>query len=195
MVILPQERLQILQELHEGHPGISRMKALARQYVWWPGLDKDIKEKVQCCSNCQINHSFPPVAHLHPWEWPSPLWSRIHLNFAGSFLGHMFLIMVDAHSKWIEVHIMASTTIDNVRTTFAQLGIPQTVVTDNVSCFVSAEFKEFLTKNDICHITSAPYHPFSNGLAERAEQTVKQGIKKLWQGSTKDKVAHGFSCV
>ena len=107
----------------------------------------------------------------------------------------MFLIMVDAHSKWIEEHIMASTTIDNVRTTFAQLGIPQTVVTDNVSCFVSAEFKEFLTKNDICHITSAPYHPFSNGLAERAEQTVKQGIKKLWQGSTKDKVAHGFSCV
>ena len=87
-IIPPQGKLQILQELYEGHPGVSRMKALARKNDWWPGLDK---ERVECCSNCQINHSFPPVASLHPWEWPSCLWSRIHLNFAGSFSGHMFL--------------------------------------------------------------------------------------------------------
>ena len=193
VVIPPQGRLQILQELHEGHPGVSRMKALARQYVWWPCLDKDIEEKVQCCSTCQSNRVSPPVAPLHPWEWPSRPWSRVHLDFAGPFLGHMFLIMVDAHSKWIEVHVMASSTssatIENVRTTFAQLGIPQTVVTDNGSCFVSAEFKQFLTKNGIHHITSAPYHPSSNGLAERAVQTVKQGLKKLREGSVKDRVA------
>ena len=83
----------------------------------------------------------------------------------------------------------SSATIENVRTTFAQLGIPQTVVTDNGSSFVSAEFKQFLTKNGIRHITSAPYHPSSNGLAERAVQTVKQGLKKLREGSIKDKVA------
>ena len=169
------------------------MKALARQYVWWPGLDKDIEEKVQCCSTCQSNRVSPPVAPLHPWEWPSRPWSRIHLDFAGPFLGHMFLIMVDAHSKWIEVRVMASSTssatIENVRTTFAQLGIPQTVVTDNGSCFVGAEFKQFLTKNGIRHVTSAPYHPSSNGLAERAVQTVKQGLKKLREGSVKDRVA------
>ena len=100
--------------------------------------------------------------------------------------------MVDAHSKWIKVHVMASSTfsatIENVRTTFAQLGIPQTVVTDNGSCFVSAEFKQFLTKNGIHHITSAPYHPSSNGLAKRVLQTVKQGLKKLREGSVKDRV-------
>ena len=120
------------------------MKALARQYVWWPGLDKDIEEKVQCCSNCQSNRFSPPVAPLHPWEWPSHPWSRIHLDFAGPFLGHMFLIMVDAHSKWIEVvnfviglkSSTSSATIENVRTTFALLGIPPTVVTDNGSCCV-----------------------------------------------------------
>ena len=55
-----------------------------------------------------------------------------------------------------------------------------------VSC---AEFKQFLTKNGIRHITSAPYHPSSNGLAKRAVQTVKQGLKKLREGSIKYKVA------
>ena len=52
-----------------------------------------------------------------------------------------------------------------------------------------AEFKQFLTKNGIRHITSAPYHPSSNGLAKRAVQTVKQGLKKLREGSIKYKVA------
>ena len=65
--------------------------------------------------------------------------------------------------NWIEVHIMASSTssatIENVQTTFARWGIPQRVVTNNGSCFVSAKFKQFFNKNGICQLTSAPYHP------------------------------------
>ena len=105
----------------------------------------------------------------------------------------MVLIIVDAHSKWIEVHVMSSSTssatIGNLRVTFAQLGIPRSIVTDNGPCFVCAEFKQFLSKNGITQITSAPYHPSSNGLAERAVQTVKQGIKTLHEGTLRDKVS------
>ena len=54
----------------------------------------------------------------------------------------------------------------------------QIVVSDNGSSFVSSEFKSFLQKNGIKHITSAPYHPSTNGLVERAVQTFKQGMKK-----------------
>ena len=56
-------------------------------------------------------------------------------------------------------------------------------MSDNGSNFVSSEFKSFLQKNGIKHITSAPYHPSTNGLVERAVQTFKQGMKKQGDGS------------
>ena len=52
----------ILDELHEMHPGICRMKALARNYVWWPNIDKDIESKIHLCDSCQI-HRHDPAKH------------------------------------------------------------------------------------------------------------------------------------
>ena len=67
----------------------------------------------------------------------------------------MLLIMIDAHLKWIKVHVMSSSTviatIVNLCVTFAQMGIPKTVVTDNGPCFISVEFEEFVTMNSIMH--------------------------------------------
>ena len=72
---------------------------------------------------------------------------------------------------------------------FACFGLPETVVTDNGTCFVSTEFEDFLASNGIRHITSAPYHPASNGLAERAVQIVKRGLKKTTEGSVRSRLA------
>lgn len=58
----------------------------------------------------------------------------------------------------------------------AQLGI---AVTDNGTCFTSAECEEFLARNGNSHRRSVPYHPASNGLAERAVRVLKQGLKKI----------------
>ena len=181
-VVIPRKLQQpILQELHSTHPGIQRMKALARSHIWWPGLDRDIEQLVRACTACQRVKQPPAVAPLHPWIWPARPWQRIHVDFAGPFLGTSFLIVVDAHSKWPEVIEMSSTTaaktIQVMRHLFSQYGLPQQLVSDNGPQFVSEEFGLFLKQNGVKHIKTAPYHPSSNGLAERFVRTFKEAMK------------------
>ena len=175
-------RIKSMEELHESHPGIVRMKSLARSYVWWPGMDKDLETKVAICSDCQRIRKSPPPAILHPWEWPTRPWARLHVDYAGPFMGKMFLVVVDAHSKWMNVVTTATATsrvtIKALRSIFSTHGLPELLVSDNGAVFTSEEFKVFLQRNGIRHRVSAPYHPASNGLAERAVQTLKQVLKK-----------------
>ena len=74
------------------------------------GLDKDVEKQAKACLPCQQQKPNPPAVYLHTWQWPTTPWKIIHIDFAGPFLGKMFLIMVDAHSKWPEVMMMSTTT-------------------------------------------------------------------------------------
>ncbi len=166
---------------------MTKMKSLARMYVWWPGIDDEIENSVRLCRSCQATQSTPAPAPLNPWQWPSRPWSRLHVDFAGPFMGKTLLIVIDAHSKWIDTSVVATTSsyvvIERLRGLFAMFGIPETLVSDNGSGFVSQEFRSFLARNGIKQTTSAPYHPATNGLAERAVQIVKKGLKKVTEGS------------
>ena len=180
-VVIPQKlRDEVLQELHRSHIGIVRMKMLARSYVWWPKLDADIEAMAKSCVPCLETRNAPATAPLHPWIWPLRPWQRIHIDFAGPMNGQSFLIVVDAHSKWPEVIEMKSTTatatIKELRRLFATYGLPERVVSDNGPQFTSAEFAAFMKANGIKHIKCAPYHPSSNGFAERFVQTFKKAI-------------------
>ena len=62
-------------------------------------MDREIKETVQHCAECQQAQLSPPAVPLHPWQWPTRPWARIHIDFAGLLDNRMYLIMVDAHSK------------------------------------------------------------------------------------------------
>ena len=190
VVVPTRGRKAVLRQLHEGHPGMTKMKALARMYVWWPGIDKEVEKSVQACHHCQEQQAAPPVAPLLPWKWLPRPWVRLNMDFAGPLEG---LVVVDSHSKWIEAFPTTSATsltvVELCRTLFAQFGIPETVVTDNGPCFVSEDFESFLVKNGITRILSAPYHPATNGLAERAVQTVKKGLKKETEGSIAARLA------
>ncbi len=103
------------------------------------------------------------------------------MDFAGPFQGSMFFIAVDAHSKWPEVHALSNTTVqrtlESLRKMFAAHGLPSQIVTDNGPQFVSQEFAVFMKNHGFKHVRSAPYHPASNGLAERFIQTFKQSMK------------------
>ena len=193
-MVPPQGRSQVVNELNETHPRICKVESLARSYVWWPNMESTLQNKVRTCNHCQIHRKSPPEAPLHPWEWPSRPWERVHIDYAGPFLGTMFPIMVDASSKWLEIHPTRVTTsratIEKLQATFATHGIPTTLVSDNGSNFCREAFEDFLTKNDIHHRKTAPYHPSSNGLAERAVQTIKDGMKKMSEeGSLETRVS------
>ena len=93
----------------------------------------------------------------------------------------MFMVLVDAHSRWIDACIVPSITsaktIEQLRIFFTTHGLPWKVVTNNGPSFTGEEFHSFLSSNGITHVTFAAYHPCSNGLAERAVKTLKTGIK------------------
>jgi hypothetical protein len=186
-VIIP-EKLQtgLMEELHDGHPGMTRMKAIARSFVWWPGIDADVEDWVRRCAACVSTQGSPKAVPLLLWPWATEPWQRIHVDFL-EITGLQYLLVVDSHSKWMEVFPMSSTTaVDTVtvmRSLFARYGLANEVVTDNGPQFIAAEFKNFLAKNSVKHTLCPPYHPASNGLAERHVQTFKHMFKKCESGT------------
>ncbi|XP_063220109.1 uncharacterized protein K02A2.6-like [Bacillus rossius redtenbacheri] len=181
-VVVPQVlRETVLQMLHEGHPGVVRMKMLARSYVWWPGMDNEIDDTVKKCTACQLTrHSIPQKSWV-PWPEACRVGERVHVDFAERE-GKRLLILVDAYSKWVEVWPMQSTvaekTIEKLRTAFAAYGLPENLVADNGPQFRSEEFQQFCKANAINLQLTPPFHPQSNGAAERTVQSVKTALLK-----------------
>ena len=193
-VVMPEKgRKRALELLHVAHPGIVRMKSLARGYMWWPSMNNDIELRVKQCTTCQSSRKMPPVAPLHQWVRSDKPWSRIHIDYAGPLDGKMFLLMIDSHSKWLEVHATTSSTaavtIELMRKSFASLGLPEVVVSDNAATFTSEEFALFLKRNGIRHVRSPPYHPASNGMVERVVQTFKDSLSRFKSGTLSTKLS------
>ncbi|XP_011708369.1 PREDICTED: uncharacterized protein K02A2.6-like [Wasmannia auropunctata] len=159
------------------------MKALARQFMWWSKMDKEIEDFPKSCINCCSSRSDPPSAPLHPWQFPEKPWQRLHIDLAGPLQNNMFFIIMDAHTKWPEVYNMRMDTtsknvIEKLKDCFVRFGILEQIISDNGRQFVSSEFQKFCKNNGIRHTTSSVYHPRTNGEAERFVQTFKKAIFK-----------------
>lgn len=183
-VYVPKElRKQVLDELHTAHFGITRMEALARGHCWWPRIDMDIENITKNCAQCQRTRSNPRKVATHVWEAASRPFERVHVDFAGPFMGNYFFILIDAYSKWPEVfvipNITTAITIEKCRDVFARFGLPEILVSDNGAQFTSDGFQTFLKMNGIVHKRSAPYHPSTNGQAERNVQTFKNKLRTI----------------
>ncbi|KAF2882467.1 hypothetical protein ILUMI_23692 [Ignelater luminosus] len=105
-------------------------------------------------------------------------------------MGTYYFILIDAFTRWPEIHsvknITTSTTINICNKIFSSFGLPQVLVSDNGRQFLSYEFKNFLESNDIIHKVGAPYHPATNGLAEKTVQSFKNALKAL-RGNNNDR--------
>ena len=183
-VVVPESlRGLLLSDLHAEHLGMIKMKHLARKYFWWPGLDKQIEETVKICPACQESAKSPVSTPTASWSWPGGPWKRLHVDFAGPYLGKMFLVVVNAYSTFLEIvpmtHATSTNTITALRHIFSYFGLPEHLVTDNGTQFTSDEFQKFLRENDILHTLTAPGHPATNGLAERYVGEFKDKLAEI----------------
>ena len=186
-------RQHILAKLHRAHQGATRMKSLARQFVFWPAIDADITSLVSKCQPCQLAAKSPVKAPLASWPTPTGPWQRVHADFAGPVNGRSYLLLVDAFSKWPEVCAMTTTTaqatILRIKDVCARLGNMVTLVTDNGPQFVSDHFAKFCASQCIVHVRTPPYHPQSNGQCERFVSTLKRFLAKAQTGSLDEQLA------
>ncbi|KAF2890216.1 hypothetical protein ILUMI_15957 [Ignelater luminosus] len=104
VIISEKLRFKLLSEFHCSHLGATKMKALARSYCWWPSLDADLEKLARSCATCLEMRSDPPKTTLTKWPQTNFAFERIHIDYAGPFLDKMFLVIIDAFSKWVEVY-------------------------------------------------------------------------------------------
>ncbi|BHF62582.1 hypothetical protein SprV_0200556400 [Sparganum proliferum] len=196
-VVIPSSlRPTVLRQFHAAHPGTSRMKSIARSFAYWPGIDGDIDDLVRRCSRCQQAAKMPPRQPPVPWEPPERPWSRVHIDFAGPLNGVSYLILVDAYSKWPKIAPLnpttASATIACLRRIFSQHRLPEVLVSDNGSQFTSSSFEDFCRQHNIQHLRLPPYHPQSNGQAERFVYTFKRALLKARGEGTTDEIVQAL---
>lgn len=150
--------------------------------MWFPKIDRHIEDVSNNCKVCRESASHPRREYS-PWPTAQNPWERIHLDFAGPYFGKMWMICVDSFSKFPYVVEMngttSSTTITALQKILAVEGLPRTIVSDNGTQFTSAEFQRFCDLNSIRHRTTAPFHPASNGQAERFVRTFKSSFGKI----------------
>lgn len=181
LVIPRSKRNAILERLHAGHLGYEKCRMRAMESVWWPGIAGDLRAYIEGCTFC-LEHR--PRQHREPLivtTMPGGPWEEIAADLF-EMEGKHYIVMVDYFSRFIEIKglpdLSAKTTIERIKSVFAQHGIPLKVRTDNGPQFVAREFREFANAYDFLHITSSPRYPQSNGEAERAVQTAKRILQQ-----------------
>ena len=180
-IVVPQSmRRSILMMIHEGHLGIEKCKSMARQCVYWPGINRDIEHVVSSCSICQAHRHRQSSEPLMPHPVPQRPWQKLGVDIF-SFSRHDYLLVIDYYSKYPEVVMLsdktASTVVQSLKSIFARHGIPDEVFSDN-NPFNSACMRSFAREWNFNLSTSSPTYPQSNGMVERSIQTVKSLLRK-----------------
>lgn len=173
-------RADMLERIHSSHIGINGCIRRARDVLYWPGMVKEIKAKVERCAVCQeyqhANVKEPLMSH----DIPSRPWEKIGIDIF-THSNYDYLIEVDYLSGFFEIDRLPTKAVHDIvycmKQQFARHGIPDIVMSDN-SPFNSREFRAFATNYEFQHVTSSPRYPQSNGRVENAVKTAKRLMTK-----------------
>ena len=177
------ERGEILQQIHEGHQGITKSQLRARNCVYWPGINKDIQCMVEACETCQRFRPQQSHAPLKATSPPTRPWQRLGTDLF-EFDGNDFLVIADYYSnmsfkrKIPRGQCNAAKVISILKEVFSEHGVLKTLISYNGPQYSSALFAEFANEWKFTHLTSSPHHPESNGFAESMVKIVKQTLQR-----------------
>lgn len=181
-IIIPEAlRDKVLNIVHEGHPGMCRMKNRLRHKYWWPGMSKDAESKVANCNSCRLVAMSLPAEPLKRTELPDQPWEHIGLDFLGPMpSGEKLLVVVDYFSRFVFVAIMKDTSahkvIEELQIMCNVYGYPKHCLCDNGPPFASAEFKAWTKSVGILLSHSIPYQPRINGEVERVNRSLVKAL-------------------
>ncbi|XP_040356411.1 uncharacterized protein K02A2.6-like [Ixodes scapularis] len=181
LVIPKALRGEIKEKLHSSHMGIESTLRRARDSIFWPSMNAEIKDHISACNVCQKHAPAQQRETLKPHPRPDFPWERVGCDILEHKNKH-FLVTVDYYSNFWEVDQLNSLTsahvIRRLKAHFARHGIPSVLITDNGSQFACEAFNKFSIDWNFEHVTSSPRYPRSNGMAESAVKTVKMLLKK-----------------
>ena len=174
-------RTGILKKLHATHMGVESTLRRARQLVFWPGLNGQVRDVLSRCDICQATGRAQLKEPLRCHAIPDRPWQVVGTDLF-SLGTRNFLILVDYWSGFWELDVLhdtqSATVTVQLRRHFARHGIPERLISDNGPQFSCRHFQQFARLWQFEHITSSRYHPASNGKAESAVKTAKCLIKK-----------------
>ena len=185
IVIPTSMRRKMVTRAHASHMGTEYTANTAREVTYWPGMHSELVEAIQRCSTRQEAQPAQTKEPLMTHPLPNLSWQVVATDCFET-AGHHYCVFVDVHSDCIDIceleDLTAQTLVNKNKQVFATHGIPVTLVSDNGSNYASREFADFARSWDSLHITSSPHHSQSNGRAEAAVKTMKNGIKKAKGG-------------
>ena len=182
-------RASVLDEIHGALMGESKSLSYARDYVFWPGMSAQVKDRVRSCGICNAFRNQQQKESLKLHDIPGLPWQTVGTDLF-DYGGHTYLVVTDFYSKYLEVELIRQNTatclINNLKKIFARYGIPAEVISDNGSQYSNTrnlfdsthQFKLFAKEWGFKHTTNSPGHPQSNGAAESAVQIAKRILKK-----------------
>lgn len=181
LLIPAKMRPSILRQVHNAHLGVEKCKRRARDVMFWPQMNAEIEDLISKCSICNTHRRQNQREPLQPHEIPQRPWEKLGADLF-EWNRNDYLILIDYYSGYFEIsHVSntkSETIITHFKSQFARHGIPDVLITDNGPQFTSTQFEEFSKLYQFNHITSSPYHPQSNGMAEKGVQIAKSLLIK-----------------
>lgn len=161
-------------KIHRGHLGIKKYIARVREYVYWPDINVQMKERTNTCFACIDHRNQQPVESPINHEISVTLWTKVATDIFHLY-GKSNLNIKD-YTKYFNVHkikgYQSSTVIKKLKIKFSKFGIPQIVFSDNGPESKSLEFETFAKAWDFNHTRSG--YPQANGILER---NIQKAIK------------------